>query len=163
MQTKMIKYEELNVEFLFSIFPEFEEEIRSEVEGIGEFLPHCVFGNVLNSKVVEFLKREDYLENQMLHRIFRMYEEFAVAGDEETQNLLQVTHFAKSRQDLGYNATKVYYQDVLKRCHPSNKKCVEQKLQDAKECKGRTILEIIIDIILDTDDSGHYCELEIEE
>ena len=29
----------------------------------GEFLAHCVFGNVLNSKVVEFLKRENYLEN----------------------------------------------------------------------------------------------------
>lgn len=66
------------------------------------------------------------------------------------------THFAKSRQDLGYNATKDYYQDVLKKCHPSSRKYVEQKLQDAKECKGKTILEIIIDIISDTDASGHY-------
>lgn len=87
----MIKYEELNINFLISLFPEFEEEIRSEVEGLGEFLPHCVFGNVLNPKVVEFLKKEDYLENEVLHRIFRMYEDFAVAGDEETLNLLQVT------------------------------------------------------------------------
>jgi len=87
----MIKYEELNIQFLISIFPEFEEEIHSEVEGMGEFLPHCVFGNVLNSKVVEFLKREDYLENEVLHRIFEMYEDFAVTGDEEVQNLLQVT------------------------------------------------------------------------
>ena len=87
----MIKYEELNIDFLISIFPEFEEEIRSEVEGLDEFLAHCVFGNVLNAKVVELLKREDYLENEVLHRIFRMYEDFAVLGDEETQNLLQVT------------------------------------------------------------------------
>lgn len=87
----MIKYEELNIQFLISIFPEFEEKIHSEVEGVGEFLPHCVFGNVLNSKVVEFLKREDYLENEVLHRIFEMYEDFAVTGDEEVQNLLQVT------------------------------------------------------------------------
>lgn len=71
--------------------PEFEEEIRGEVEELGEFLGHCIFGNVLNSKVVELLKREDYLENEVLHRIFRMYEDFAVTGDEETQNLLQVT------------------------------------------------------------------------
>ena len=67
----MVKYEELNIHFLIRIFPEFEEEIRSEVEALGEFLAHCVFGNVLNSKVVEFLKREDYLENEVLHRIFR--------------------------------------------------------------------------------------------
>lgn len=87
----MIKYEELNIDFLICIFPEFEEEIRSEVEGLDGFLAHCVFGNVLNTKVVEFLKREDYLENEVLHRVFRMYEDFAVTGDEETQNLLQVT------------------------------------------------------------------------
>ncbi|MBQ6697321.1 MAG: hypothetical protein IJN16_11505 [Lachnospiraceae bacterium] len=87
----MIKYEELNVDFLIGMFPEFEEEICHEVDWLGEFLPHCVFGNVLNYKVVELLKREDYLENVMLHRIFKMYEDFAVTGDEETQNLLQVT------------------------------------------------------------------------
>ena len=29
---KMIKYEELNIHFLIRIFPEFEHEIRSEVE-----------------------------------------------------------------------------------------------------------------------------------
>jgi len=62
-----------------------------------------------------------------------------------------------------HNATKNYYQDVLKKCHPSNRKNVEKKLQEVEECNGKTILEIIIDIILDTDDSGHWCELEIEE
>ncbi len=72
-------------------------------------------------------------------------------------------HFAKSRQDLGYNATKSYFQDVLKNCHPSNREGVEKKLQEVKKCQGQTILDMIIDIILDTDDSGHLCELEIEE
>ncbi len=72
-------------------------------------------------------------------------------------------HFAKSRRDLGYSATKDYYQDVLKKCHPSNRKYVEEKLQNINYCKGKTLLDMIIDIILDTDDSGHYCELEIEE
>lgn len=72
-------------------------------------------------------------------------------------------HFAKSRQDLGYNATRDYYQDILKKCHPMNRNCVEQKLQNAKECKGKTILDMIVDIILDSDNTGHYCELEMEE
>ena len=72
-------------------------------------------------------------------------------------------HFAKSRQELGYNATIIYYQDILKRCHPSNRETVEKKLYEAKNSKGKTILDIIIDIILDSDDSGYSCELEIEE
>ncbi len=87
----MIQYKELNVDFLIQRFPEFEEEIRAEVDGLDEFLVHCVFGNIFNAKVVELLKRADYSENDMLHRIFEMYEDFAVAGDEETRNLLQVT------------------------------------------------------------------------
>ena len=87
----MIRYEELNKDFLISRCPEFEEEVCNEVKWLGEFLPHCVFGNVLNSKVIELLKREDYLGIELLHRIFGMYEDFAVRGDEETQNLLQVT------------------------------------------------------------------------
>ena len=82
-ERKKIKYEEQNIHFLIRIFPEFEV--------LGEFLAHCVFGNVLNSKVVEFLKRKDYLENEVLHRIFGMYEDMAVTGDKEVQNLLQVT------------------------------------------------------------------------
>lgn len=45
-------------------------------------------------------------------------------------------HFAKSRQDFGYNATRDYYQNMLKKCHPMNRKYVEQKLQDAKDLKG---------------------------
>lgn len=64
---------------------------------------------------------------------------------------------------MGYNATKSYYQDMLKKCHPLNRENVEKKLQEADSCKGKTILDIIIDIILDTDDSGHRCKLEIEE
>ena len=87
----MIKYKDLNMYYLINMFPEFEEEIRSEVDWLGEFLPHCVFGDVLNPKVVELLKRVGYSENEVLHRVFRMYEDFAVNGDEETQNLLQVT------------------------------------------------------------------------
>ena len=72
-------------------------------------------------------------------------------------------HFAKSRQDLGYDATKIYYQEILKKCHPSNRENIEKKLQEVKNCKGKTILDIIIDIILDSDDSGHWCELETGE
>ncbi len=87
----MIKYDELNSRFFTHRFPEFEGEICKEEEWLGEFLPHCIFGDVLNEKIVKLLKKEDYLQNELLHRIFSMYEDFAVHGDEETQNLLEVT------------------------------------------------------------------------
>ncbi|MDE7254533.1 MAG: hypothetical protein K2O32_16545 [Acetatifactor sp.] len=87
----MIKYEELDAQFLIDIVPEYENEIVMEEQFLEEFLPHCIFGNVLNPKVVERLKREGYLEDELLKRIFLMYEDFAVQGDEETRNLLEVT------------------------------------------------------------------------
>ena len=87
----MIKYHELNSQFFSLRFPEFTEEIYKEEEFLGQFLPHCIFGDVLNEKVVELLKKEDYTQNKLLQKIFMMYEDFAVHGDEETQNLLQVT------------------------------------------------------------------------
>lgn len=87
----MIKYHELNSQFFSQCFPEFIEEIYKEEEFLGQFLPHCIFGDVLNEKVVELLKKEGYTQNQLLQRIFMMYEDFAVHGDEEIKNLLQVT------------------------------------------------------------------------
>ena len=57
----------------------------------GEFLPHVIFGNVFNQLTVSLLKRDDYLTNKTLNRIFYMYEEMSSKGDDETQNLVQVT------------------------------------------------------------------------
>ena len=58
----MIKYEDLNSEFFTSLFPGFEEEIQKKEEWLGEFLPHCIFGDVLNEKVVELLKKGLFTE-----------------------------------------------------------------------------------------------------
>lgn len=35
-------------------------------------------------------------------------------------------HFAKSRQDLSYGATKDYYLEVLKKCHPTARESIEK-------------------------------------
>ena len=72
-------------------------------------------------------------------------------------------HFAKSRQDLGYNATTNYYREMLKKCHPTARDKVKKKLQDSINGKGKTILDEIIDSILDTNNTGHWCKLEIKE
>lgn len=68
---------------------------------------------------------------------------------------------AKSRQDLGYDATIAYYEKMLTTCHPVNRKNVEEKLAAAREHRGKTVMDIIVDIILLPEDSGHYCTLEM--
>ena len=86
-----IKYNSLDCAFLCGRFPELREKIIAENEWLGENLPHCLFGNVLNPVVTGLLKQDDYRNNNLLERIFRMYEELAEYGDTETKNLLQVT------------------------------------------------------------------------
>lgn len=86
-----IKYNSLDCDFLCSEFPELKNLITAENEWLGENLPHCLFGNVLNPIVVRLLKKDDYKTNSLLERIFGMYEKFAEYGDTETKNLLQVT------------------------------------------------------------------------
>ena len=69
----------------------------------------------------------------------------------------------KSKKDLGYAETVKHYEKVLKRCHPSNKQFVEEKLNNSREERGETIFDIIVDIITDTNNSVHYCRLTFED
>ena len=86
----MVKYNELDGKYITDIFPEAEQQINDELDGLNDFLPHIIFGNVLNPIVIRLLKRDDYSKIQQLLQVFDMYEDFA-SGDTETQNLLQVT------------------------------------------------------------------------
>lgn len=87
----IINYNSLDCGFLYSRFPELKDLTTAENERLGENLPHCLFGNILNPLVSRLLKQDDYKTNSLLERVFRMYEEFAKYGDTETKNLLQVT------------------------------------------------------------------------
>ena len=86
-------------------------------------------------------------------------------GVHEYGEKLHITwiHFSKSRKDFGYEETEKYYEKMLKKCHPSNISRVEKKLEEVRRHEGQTLLDIIIRIITDSGDSGHWCELEIEE
>ncbi len=87
-----INYNSLDCDFLCLRFPELKDSVTTENnKWLGENLPHCLFGNILNPLTVGLLKQDDYETNSMLERIFRMYEELAEYGDTETKNLLQVT------------------------------------------------------------------------
>ena len=86
----MIEYSDLNAEFIIKRFPELNEQVE-EMSVSGEFLPHVIFGNVFNQLTVSLLKQDYYSKNKTLNRIFYMYEEMSSKGDDETQNLVQVT------------------------------------------------------------------------
>ena len=72
-------------------------------------------------------------------------------------------NFALSRKTLGYEETVKNYEKWLPRCHPTGVESMKARLADARNETGETLLDIIVDIILDTDDSGHDCILEIIE
>jgi RNAse (barnase) inhibitor barstar len=76
--------------------------------------------------------------------------------------LLRWKNYDKSRVCLGYKATIEYYEKMLKTCHPSNFDNVKIKLENAKKHMGFTILDMIIETILDNDNSGHDCKLETD-
>ena len=90
-ETAMIRYTDLNEQFITDRFPELAELVSIETEGFDEFLPHVVFANVFNGLAVSFLKLESYRQSDTLKRIFDMYEELASQGDEDTRDLVQVT------------------------------------------------------------------------
>lgn len=87
----MIEYDKLNADFIIERFPELKAQVEEEMNELGEFLPHVIFGDVFNPLTVTLLKQEDYFTNSTLNRIFHMYEELSSQGDFETNNLVQVT------------------------------------------------------------------------
>ena len=91
MKHSIIEYDKLNADFITERFPELKAQVEEEMNSLGEFLPHVIFGDVFNPLTVTLLKQEDYFTNPTLNRIFNMYEELSSQGDFETNNLVQVT------------------------------------------------------------------------
>lgn len=79
--------------------------------------------------------------------------------DDEPIRILWI-NFSKSKMDLGYNATVKFHKCCLKICHKTNIAMVKERIKNAKNNKGKTLLDMIVDIIKDTDNSGHNCLLE---
>ncbi len=87
----MIKYDDLSADLIAAGFPELKERAAEEAAGYDEFPAHVVFGNVFNELTAGLLKRDDHSGDEMLRRIFGMYEKLASEGDNDTQDLVQVT------------------------------------------------------------------------
>ena len=67
----------------------------------------------------------------------------------------------KSREDLGYGATVLYYEKLLRRCHPNNRPRMEAMLAEARRGEGETLFEKLTALIARTD-TGHDCTLSLE-
>jgi len=91
MKHSIIEYDKLNADFITERFPELKAQVEEEMNELGEFFPHVIFGDVFHPLTVTLLKQEDYFTNPALNRIFHMYEELSSQGDFETNNLVQVT------------------------------------------------------------------------
>jgi RNAse (barnase) inhibitor barstar len=71
---------------------------------------------------------------------------FGIFDSEEKIKLLWVNSI-KSKLDLGFEETEKYLEKKLKTCHPANRESVKIDLELAKQQKGATLFEIIVEII----------------
>lgn len=55
--------------------------------------------------------------------------------------------FQKSKEDLGFNLTKEFYENKIKQGKPFNVQLIQQKLDELIAGKGQTLFEILIEII----------------
>lgn len=53
----------------------------------------------------------------------------------------------KSKEDLGFELTKEFYENKIRQGKPFNVKLIQQKLGDLMNGKGQTLFEILIEII----------------
>jgi RNAse (barnase) inhibitor barstar len=53
----------------------------------------------------------------------------------------------KSKEDLGFNVTKEFYENKIRQGKPFNVQLIQQKLDELIDGKGQTLFEILIEII----------------
>ncbi len=53
----------------------------------------------------------------------------------------------KSKEDLGFKATREFYENKIRQGNPFNTELIQQKLNELTEGKGQTLFEILVEII----------------
>lgn len=53
----------------------------------------------------------------------------------------------KSEEDLGFKATREFYENKIRQGKPFNIELIQQKLDELTEGKGQTLFEILVEII----------------
>ncbi|MFS4429637.1 ribonuclease inhibitor [Chryseobacterium sp. S90] len=68
-----------------------------------------------------------------------------IEGKEEIEMIWKESE--KSKQDLGFDATREFYNNKIRQGKPFNIELIQQKLDDLIEGKGQTLFEILVEII----------------
>ena len=71
---------------------------------------------------------------------------FGIFEYEEPIRLFWINN-KKSKRDLGFKQTLKYLEQKLERCHPTNIDSVKNDIELAKKGSGKTLFEILCDII----------------
>lgn len=80
--------------------------------------------------------------NDILYGGFGVFE-----NDDEVKIIWEESE--KSRQDLGFEATKEFYENKIKQGKPFNIELIQEKLNELIKGNGQTLFDILIEIIED--------------
>lgn len=78
--------------------------------------------------------------NDILYGGFGIFE-----NDDEVEILWEESE--KSRKDLGFEATKEFYENKIKQGKPFNVELIQEKLNELIKGNGQTLFDILIEII----------------
>ena len=88
-------------------------------------------------------------------------------GTPEAPWVLRWRHVARSREALGWVATRRWLSERMQKCNPSNVAAFRQRLRDAEHEAGGTLFDLIVEIIRDHGVGGAEREdgvtLELED
>jgi len=83
-------------------------------------------------------------------------------GTPEEGFVLRWRNSRASREQLGYLETMRQLNMSLRRCHPSNRTQIKEKIEDARMGRGPTVFDWLVEIILDHGPGGRYSEDGVE-
>ena len=75
-----------------------------------------------------------------------LYGGFGVFENQEKVEIIW-NESQKSKEDLGIEATREFYENKIRQGKPFNRELIQQKLNELMEGKGQTLFEILIEII----------------
>ena len=68
-----------------------------------------------------------------------------IEGKEETEIIWKESR--KSKEDLGFTATREFYENKIRQGKPFNIEFIQQKLDELISGKGQTLFDILVEII----------------
>ncbi|AZA76993.1 ribonuclease inhibitor [Chryseobacterium sp. G0186] len=75
-----------------------------------------------------------------------LYGDFGVFENNE-EIVIVWKESGKSKEDLGFIATREFYENKIRQGKPFNVELIQQKLDDLNTGKGQTLFEILVEII----------------